>query len=87
MSLVRRNPVAVAAGATLGAQVAVTPILHPTAPYLIRVPGTGLILAPSPRLMIWTEAAANFLGFVPKTVALMLRLETAPLSRSRDEVE
>lgn len=41
--------------------MAVTPILHSTAPFLIRVPGTGLILAPSPRLMIWTEAAANFL--------------------------
>ncbi len=43
------------------AAMAVTPILHPTAPYLIRVPGTDLILSPSPRLMIWTEAAANFL--------------------------
>ena len=50
-----------AAAALFVAAMAVTPILHPTASYLIRVPGTDLILAPSPRLMIWTEAAANVL--------------------------
>jgi O-antigen ligase len=41
--------------------MAVTPILHPTAPFLIHVPVIDVILAPSPRLMIWMEAAANFL--------------------------
>jgi len=40
----------------------VTPILHPTAPYLIHVPLLDLTLAPSGRLMIWTEAVQNFLA-------------------------
>jgi O-antigen ligase len=40
---------------------AFTPIIHPTATYLIRVPGTALVLAPSGRLLIWTEALAEFL--------------------------
>lgn len=37
----------------------VTPILHPTAPFLIHVPGTELVLAPSGRLMIWMDAIRN----------------------------
>lgn len=42
--------------------MAVTPILHPTAPYLIHVPLLGGTLAPSGRLMIWTDAVRNFLA-------------------------
>ncbi|MFN3387929.1 MAG: O-antigen ligase family protein [Allosphingosinicella sp.] len=42
--------------------MSVTPILHPTAPFLIRVPGLDLVLAPSGRLMIWIEAVKNFLA-------------------------
>lgn len=42
--------------------MAVTPILHPTAPFLIRVPGSDLILAPAGRLMIWMDAARNFIA-------------------------
>lgn len=42
--------------------MSVTPILHPTAPFLIRVPGVDLVLAPSGRLMIWMEAVKNFLA-------------------------
>lgn len=42
--------------------MAVTPILHPTAPYLIRVPMTDITLAPSGRLMIWTDAVRNFMA-------------------------
>ena len=40
---------------------AVTPILHPTAPFLIHVPGLGM-LAPSGRLMVWIEAARTFVA-------------------------
>jgi O-antigen ligase len=39
-----------------------TPILHPTAPYLIHVPLLDTTLAPSGRLMIWTDAVRNFLA-------------------------
>ena len=42
--------------------MAVTPILHPTAPFLIRVPLIGLELAPAGRLMIWIDAIRNFLA-------------------------
>jgi O-antigen ligase len=42
--------------------MAFTPILHATAPYLIDVPGSGLVLAPSGRLMIWTDAVRSFLA-------------------------
>jgi O-antigen ligase len=41
--------------------MALTPILHPTAPFLIPVPGSDLILAPAGRLMIWIDAVRNFL--------------------------
>jgi len=43
------------------AAMAVTPILHPTAPFLIHVPGLEAPLAPAGRLMIWIDAANNFL--------------------------
>jgi O-antigen ligase len=42
--------------------MAVTPILHSTAPYLIRVPLIDLTLAPAGRLMIWTDAVRNFVA-------------------------
>jgi O-antigen ligase len=42
--------------------MAVTPILHPTAPYLIHVPVANATLAPSGRLMIWTDAVRNFMA-------------------------
>ncbi len=45
----------------LGAMT-VTPILHPTAPYLIELPLADVTLAPSGRLMLWTEAIRNFLA-------------------------
>jgi O-antigen ligase len=41
--------------------MAVTPIVHPTAPYLIHPPGLDAVLAPSGRLMTWTAAAKEFL--------------------------
>jgi O-antigen ligase len=37
---------------------AVTPIVHPTAPFLIHLP--GLTLAPAGRFLTWTDAARNF---------------------------
>jgi O-antigen ligase len=39
----------------------VTPYLHPTAPFLIHLPGIG-ILAPSARLMFWIDAVRTFLA-------------------------
>jgi O-antigen ligase len=41
---------------------AVTPILHPTAPFLIHVPGLPVPLAPAVRLLAWIAAAHNFLA-------------------------
>lgn len=41
--------------------LAVTPILHPTAPFLIHVPGTRLILAPAGRFLTWSSAFDEFL--------------------------
>lgn len=38
----------------------VTPIMHPTAPFLVEIPGLPP-LAPSVRLLAWMEAAHNFL--------------------------
>jgi hypothetical protein len=40
--------------------MAFTPVLHPTAPFLIELP--GLTLAPAGRLMIWIDAVRNFLA-------------------------
>jgi len=39
---------------------AVTPFLHPTAPFLIHIPGTGLILAPAGRFLTWTAGLNEF---------------------------
>jgi O-antigen ligase len=52
----------IAAAILFVAAMAVTPILHPTAPYLIHIPVLDLTLAPSGRLMIWTDAVRNFLA-------------------------
>jgi putative inorganic carbon (hco3(-)) transporter len=53
---------AIAAALLFILATAVTPILHGTAPYLIRLPPLDLALAPSARLMVWTEAVRNFLA-------------------------
>lgn len=42
--------------------MAVTPILHPTAPFRFRVPGTDIILAPAGRLLTWLDACRNFVS-------------------------
>lgn len=39
---------------------AVTPFLHPTAPFLIHLPGTGLVLAPAGRFLTWSAALKEF---------------------------
>jgi len=39
---------------------AVTPINHSTAPFVIGVPGTDLVVAPSGRFLAWAAAAAEF---------------------------
>ena len=64
----RRPPVAALAlyGGVLVAllfvmAMAVTPIIHPTAPFLIHLP-FGVELAPAGRLMIWIDAVRNFLA-------------------------
>ncbi|MBA3512401.1 O-antigen ligase family protein [Sphingomonas sp.] len=41
--------------------MAVTPIIHPTAPFLIQLP-LGIELAPAGRLMIWIDAVRNFIA-------------------------
>ena len=38
----------------------VTPIVHPTAPFLIRPPGLDLELAPSVRMMTWIDSWSRF---------------------------
>jgi hypothetical protein len=63
-----RSPRLAVGGLVLGIAVAaffvvvlaVTPILHATAPFLIRIPGTELVLAPSGRFLTWSAAAAEF---------------------------
>lgn len=40
--------------------MAFTPFLHPTAPFIIELPALDLTLAPSGRLMIWSDAVRNF---------------------------
>jgi len=42
--------------------MSVTPIIHPTAPFLLNLPILDVQLAPSGRLMIWIEATRNFLA-------------------------
>ena len=63
------------------AAAAVTPFLHSTAPFLIEIPGTGVQLAPSVRLMAWIEATRTFaahpligqgIGIAPVDVRIVL---------------
>ena len=49
----------VAAAAALLVAIAVTPILHPTAPFLVELPG-GITLAPSGRYLTWAAAAREW---------------------------
>ena len=51
----------VAAAAAMIVAMSLTPLLHPTAPSLIRVPLLGLELAPAGRALTWASAARNFL--------------------------
>jgi hypothetical protein len=51
----------VGAALALFAAATVTPYLHPTAPFLIHLPGGGT-LAPSARLMFWIDAVRTFLA-------------------------
>ena len=50
----------VAASVLFVGAATVTPIIHPTAPYLIDVPGVEQAVAPAVRTMTWTDAAENF---------------------------
>ena len=50
--------IAVAALAVLA--MAVTPIIHPTAPFLIHLPILDVTLAPAGRLLTWSDAWRNF---------------------------
>lgn len=40
----------------------VTPLIHPTAPFLIELPGLADPLAPSVRMMAWIEASRSILA-------------------------
>lgn len=51
----------IAAAALFVLAMTVTPILHATAPYLIHLPIIDATVAPSGRLMIWTDAVHRFL--------------------------
>jgi O-antigen ligase len=59
--LVRRVALAggIAAAGAFVVALSVTPILHPTAPFLIHLPG-GLVLAPSGRFLCWSAGVAEF---------------------------
>jgi hypothetical protein len=41
---------------------AITPIIHQTVPFTIKLPGIGLTLAPAARMMTWISATRNFLA-------------------------
>jgi O-antigen ligase len=45
------------------AALAFTPIIHPTAPFLIEVPLTNIVLAPSGRFLTWSAAIAEFFRY------------------------
>ena len=51
---------AIGAAAAFVIALALTPILHPTAPFLIAIPFTGIILAPSARWMLWDASVTEF---------------------------
>jgi O-antigen ligase len=73
------------------AAMAVTPIVHPTAPFLIRVSLLDITVAPSGRLMVWMEAAANVIerpilgqGIGADAVAVRFRDPSGGLQRLTD---
>jgi O-antigen ligase len=43
----------------------VTPVVYATAPFLIHVPGSDFVLAPSGRFLTWTSAAREFAHHFP----------------------
>lgn len=52
---------AVSAAFAFVLSAAVTPVVHPTAPFLIHLPGLDQPLAPAARFMFWTDAVSRFL--------------------------
>lgn len=44
------------------AVAAITPIIHPTAPFVFTLPWLDVTLAPAARLLAWNEATRNFLS-------------------------
>jgi len=57
-----RIALAGAVGLAIAATIAlaVTPIVHPTAPFLIHIPGTHWLLAPSGRFLVWSATLKEF---------------------------
>lgn len=60
----------------------ISPMIYATAPYMIDVPGTSIRVAPSVRLLAWTDAVRNFaaapifghgIGVDPVTVAFQVK--------------
>jgi hypothetical protein len=62
--LLRNSALAAGIGACAASVVvaAVTPVIYPSVPYLITLPGLGLQLAPAVRMLTWTAAASAFLA-------------------------
>jgi hypothetical protein len=61
--LARGALIAACAMPVLGVAIAtISPTIYPTAPYLIDVPGTSFEVAPSVRLLAWTDAVRNFIA-------------------------
>lgn len=53
---------AIAAVPAMVAISAVTPIIHPVAPYVFTIPSLDVTLAPAARLLAWIDAMRNFLA-------------------------
>ena len=51
---------AIAVAAAFVIALAVTPIPHPTAAFVLTVPGTEIMIAPSARWMLWSASLAEF---------------------------
>lgn len=62
--VIQRNRAALVLGSGVAllfvVALAVTPIVHSTAPFLIEIPGTNIVLAPAGRFLTWSAAAAEF---------------------------
>ena len=52
---------AVAMALLFAAALAVTPVIYPGAPVVLRLPGTAVLVAPSGRFLTWTSALHEFL--------------------------